>query len=131
MSFLSLSSLLLLLAVGIAGSLGAISRYLVGRFFAKRVSAQFPLGTLIINLSGAFVIGLLFSLAGHRIISVAVQTTLATGFLGGYTTFSTMSWEGVQLARGGSTARSMLYLGGSAVLGLLAASAGLLVGSVL
>lgn len=131
MSFLSLSSLLLLLAVGIAGSLGAISRYLVGRFFAERVSAQFPLGTLIINLSGAFVIGLLFSLAGHRIISVAVQTTLATGFLGGYTTFSTMSWEGVQLARGGSTARSMLYLGGSAVLGLLAASAGLLVGSVL
>ena len=54
MTSLSLSFILL---VGIAGALGAVSRYLLGRFVAERVSAQFPLGTLIINLTGAFLIG--------------------------------------------------------------------------
>ena len=108
--------------VGIAGALGAVARYIVGRFIAERAGAEFPLGTLVINLSGAFGIGLLFALAGRHLISAALQVTLASGFIGGYTTFSTMSWEGVQLARGGSTARAFLYLGGSMILGLLAVS---------
>src|SRR5260370_334172 len=94
---------MLTLLIGLAGALGALSRYLLGRFIAERVSAQFPLGTLIINISGAFVIGLLFALAGHKIISPAVQLVLATGYLGGFTTFITMSWVGVQLVRGGNT----------------------------
>ena len=71
---------------------------------------------------------LLFALAGHKLISSALQVMLATGFLGGYTTFSTMSWEGVQLARGGSTRNSLLYFGSNLVLGLCAASFGLVVG---
>lgn len=115
-------------AVGIAGALGALSRYLLGRFIAERAGAEFPLGTLFINVTGAFVIGLLFALTSHKIISSALQTVLATGFLGGYTTFSTMNWEGVQLARGGSTRMSLVYLVGSLALGLLAATLGLAVG---
>lgn len=111
--------------VGLAGACGAVSRYLLGRFVAERITAQFPLGTLFINVTGAFLIGFLFALAGHKIISTSQQTILATGFLGGYTTFSTMSWEGVQLARGGSTVKSMLYLSGSFILGLACAAAGL------
>jgi len=114
--------------VGIAGAMGAVARYIVGRFIAERAGAEFPLGTLVINLSGAFGIGLLFALAGRHLISAALQVTLASGFIGGYTTFSTMSWEGVQLARGGSTARAFLYLGGSMILGLLAVSGGLALG---
>ncbi|GAC1632568.1 MAG: fluoride efflux transporter CrcB [Ktedonobacteraceae bacterium] len=114
--------------VGLSGAVGAVARYLLGRFIAERASAQFPLGTLVINLTGAFLIGLLFALAGHKIISASQQVMLATGFLGGYTTFSTMSWEGVQLVRGGSMARSMLYLGGSVTLGLVCTTLGLLLG---
>ena len=87
-------SLLLVGGVGIAGALGAVTRYLIGRAIAERAGSQFPLGTLLINASGSFVIGLLFALAGRRALSPAWQTVLATGFLGGYTTFSTMSWEG-------------------------------------
>ncbi len=73
-------------------------------------------------------IGLLFAFAGRHLISSTLQTVFATGFLGGYTTFSTMSWESMQLARGGSTRLGFLYLSGSMFLGLLAACAGLAVG---
>ncbi len=125
MTSLSLSFILL---VGVAGAVGAVSRYLLGRFIAERVNAQFPLGTLIINVTGAFFIGLLSAFVGHKVISTSEQVILATGFLGGYTTFSTMSWEGIQLVRGGSTTNGMLYLSGSVALGLVCATLGLAVG---
>lgn len=125
---MTISSLVLLIFVGLAGALGALARYLFGRYVAERVSSQFPLGTLLINITGAFVIGLFFALTTRHVMGVAQQTVLATGFLGGYTTFSTMSWEGVQLVRGGSTPRGFLYLGGSALLGLLAAALGMALG---
>jgi fluoride exporter len=115
-------------AVGLAGSLGAAARYLLGRFIAERAGAEFPFGTLLINVTGAFFIGLLFALTARKLLAPAWQTVLATGFLGGYTTFSTMSWEGVQLARGGSSYLSLLYFGGNLLLGLLAALLGLALG---
>lgn len=114
--------------VGVAGALGTGARYVLGRFIAERAGSQFPLGTLLINVSGAFIIGLLFALAGHKFISPAWQVVLATGFLGGYTTFSTMSWEGVQLTRGGSTRAGLLYLGSNLLLGFIAVALGLLLG---
>ncbi len=121
-------SLIELGLVGIAGAAGALSRYLLGRFVAERVLSQLPVGTLIINISGAFLIGLIAGLVGHNVISPAVQLVLATGFLGGYTTFSTMHWEGTQLLRSGSPARGLLYLGGTVVLGIPVAALGLLLG---
>ncbi len=125
---MTVSSLVLIVPVGLAGSLGALARYLLGRYIAGRIISLFPLGTLLINVTGAFLIGLLFTLTGRNFLSVPLQTILATGFLGGYTTFSTMSWEGVQLARGGSTPLSSLYLGGSVLLGLFAAVLGMTLG---
>ncbi|MBV9229175.1 MAG: fluoride efflux transporter CrcB [Chloroflexi bacterium] len=125
---MTLSAFTLMGMVGLAGSIGALSRYLLGRFIAERSNTEIPLGTLLINVTGAFVIGLLFALASRKLITSSLQTTLATGFLGGYTTFSTMSWEGLQLARGGSTRLSVLYLGGSVLLGLIAATLGLALG---
>lgn len=116
--------------VGAAGAIGALARYLLGRFIAERVTSQFPLGTFVINISGAFVIGLLSALLTHKLISPVVQLTLATGFLGGYTTFSTMSWEGTQLARSGNTRASIIYLGGSLLCGLIAATLGLALGGL-
>jgi fluoride exporter len=124
----SMSLLVLIGSIGLAGAVGALARYALGRFIAERAGSQFPLGTLFINITGAFAIGLLFALAGRKIINPALQGVLATGFLGGYTTFSTMSWEGVQLARGGSTQHGLLYLAGNVVIGLTAVVLGLVLG---
>jgi fluoride exporter len=114
--------------VGCAGALGALARYLIGRVMAERTASTFPWATLLINVSGAFLIGLISGLTTRHIVNPLAQTVLATGFLGGYTTFSTMSWESIQLVRGGSRLRSLLYLGGNVVPGLLAALLGLTVG---
>lgn len=121
-------SLLQLSLVGVAGAVGALARYLISRFIAERVLSQLPLGTLLINISGAFLIGLIAGLAGHKLVNPALQLVLATGFLGGYTTFSTMHWEGIQLIRAGSTARGLLYLGGTFALGIPVAALGLMLG---
>ncbi len=125
---MTFSGFLLTMEVGLAGSLGALSRYLLGRFIVERFSREFPLGTMLINISGSFVIGLLFVLAARHSITSTIQLILATGFLGGYTTFSTMCWEIVQLARSRSRIASMLYISGSVVCGLLAAALGILLG---
>ena len=85
--------------VGLAGACGALARYLLGRFIVTRTSSALPWGTMLINVSGALLIGLIAGLTSRHALTPLVQTVLATGFLGGYTTFSTMSWEGVQLLR--------------------------------
>ncbi|MBV8694920.1 MAG: fluoride efflux transporter CrcB [Chloroflexi bacterium] len=121
-------SLLQLGLVALAGATGALTRYLLGRFIAERVRSQIPLGTWLINVSGAFLIGLIAGLVGHRVISPALQLVLATGFLGGYTTFSTMQWEGTQLIRTGSVAYSLLYLAGTYALGIPLAALGMILG---
>lgn len=128
---MTVTSLALTGAVGVAGACGALARYLLGRFIAERADSAFPWGTFAINISGAFLIGLIFALAGQKVLAAWLQVLLATGFLGGYTTFSTMSWEGLQLARGGSTRQSVLYLGGSVMFGLLATALGIGLGWLL
>jgi CrcB protein len=121
-------SLLQLGLVALAGAVGALARYLLGRFIGARVYSQIPLGTWLINVSGAFLIGLIAGLVGHKAISPTLQPILATGFLGGYTTFSTMHWEGTQLIRAGSVARGLLYLTGTYALGIALAGLGMLLG---
>lgn len=125
---MTMNSLLLTGGVGIAGALGAVTRYLLGRFIAERSGSQIPWGTFIINITGSFLIGLIFAITSQNFISPALQSILATGFLGGYTTFSTMNWEGFQLVRGGSTVQCFLYLGGSFVFGLAAEMLGMTIG---
>jgi fluoride exporter len=125
---MSLAFLLQLSLLGLAGALGALARYLLGHFITGQSNSNFPFGTLFINVSGSFFIGLLFGLTAAHMLSPAVQLVLATGFLGGYTTFSTMSWEGVLLARSGNLRASVLYLGENVLFGLLAASAGIALG---
>lgn len=116
--------------IGLAGGLGALARYMIGRIIVVRTGAIFPWGTMLINITGAFLIGVISGLTTHHLLSSYAQTVLATGFLGGYTTFSTMSWESVQLLRGGSLRQCCWYLGGTAIPGLLAAALGLLLGGV-
>jgi CrcB protein len=130
-SFMTIESLALLGGIGIAGAVGAVVRYIVGRFVAERAGATFPLGTLLINVTGAFLIALIFALTAKKLIPPTLQSLLATGFLGGYTTFSTMSWEGTQLARGGNNVRSILYFGSTFVFGISAGILGLVIGQLL
>ena len=116
---------LALLAVFVGGGSGATCRYAVGRFVGSRYGGEFPLGTFLINVSGCFALGLLVSLlaATRQDVRVA-QALLATGFLGGYTTFSTYALEGVLLFNDGSRRLALTSLLGSVAAGMLAAAAG-------
>lgn len=117
--------------IGLAGACGALARYLLGRLIVTHTSSVFPWSTILVNVTGAFLIGLIAGLTARHALTPPIQTVLATGFLGGYTTFSTMSWEGMQLLRGGSVRSCLLYMGGNVFPGLLAAALGLILGGIL
>lgn len=108
------------LAVGAGAFIGANLRYLVANWSADQFGEAFPYGTFIINVSGAFAIGLLLSaLATRAGISPNARLFLVTGFLGGYTTFSTYTWDALALANDGALLRCLVYVLGSNLLGLL------------
>lgn len=110
----------LLLGVGALGGLGALARFLIGGFIVARRERPFPLGTLVVNLSGAFALGLL--LASE--VSGDTYRLLGTGLLGAYTTFSTWMYQSHHLAGEGRRGLAALNVAGSLALGLLAAWAG-------
>ena len=116
---------LLLLAVFVGGGAGASCRYGVGRFVGERYNGDFPLGTYVINISGCFALGLLASLLSTNTANATwLLALLGTGFLGGYTTFSTYALEGVLLYLDGNHRLAVLSVLGSIVAGLVAAAAG-------
>ena len=121
-------TLLLLLALGLAGALGAVARFGVVEWVASRWLNHFPLATFIINISGAFVLGFVMT-AGASWGSWRV--VLGTGFLGGYTTFSTLSFETDSLARRGHTRYAWLNALGALAAGIVAVALGIALGSVL
>jgi len=88
--------------VMIGGSMGAAGRYTIGLLAAKAWGPQFPWGTLLVNLSGCFLIGLLFALAERvRLLTPEMRLLLITGFLGALTTFSSFALETVNAGRAG------------------------------
>ncbi|WP_054030464.1 fluoride efflux transporter CrcB [Desulfatitalea tepidiphila] len=90
--------------VMLGGSLGAASRYAIGLLAAKAWGVQFPWGTLLVNLSGCFLIGLLFALADRaRLLTPEMRLLLITGYLGALTTFSSFTLETVNAGRAGLT----------------------------
>lgn len=115
-----------LLAVGGGGALGALLRYLVGGLFLERFGPSFPYGTLFINVSGSFLIGVVIQLELARAPGATplVRLLLATGVLGGYTTFSAFSYEIVALLTKNALGAAALYAVGSVVIGLVACLAG-------
>lgn len=112
--------------VGIAGGLGAVSRYLISLWIKSWSKTAFPLPTFIINISGCLLMGLIMTLALERsTLSPQWRLALTTGFLGGYTTFSTYSYETVNLFNQGKTSMAIIYALLSIVLGLAGAWLGL------
>lgn len=90
--------LLNLLAVAVGGAIGACTRYLVSGWAAGRFGAEFPLGTLIVNVVGCFIIGVFLTLTTERlIVSPYWRLVVAVGFLGGLTTFSSFGYETLRL----------------------------------
>jgi CrcB protein len=118
-----------LLLIGLGGFAGAISRYLVDGFVTDRTAGAFPWGTVVVNLSGSFLLGLLFAMTTERAILPAdIRGPVMIGFIGAYTTFSTFMLESWVLIETGSYASAVANLGGSVLLGLVAVVAGLTVG---
>ena len=118
---------IVLIAVG--GAAGAVSRYLVDVLVSERFGGAFPFGTLTVNLTGAFVAGLLFALAIERsVLPADIRGPVMIGFLGAYTTFSTWMLESWRLIEDGALALAIGNLAGSLVLGVVAVVIGLAVG---
>ena len=114
-------------AIGCGGFLGANARYFVGLWVAATWGAVFPWGTLLINLAGSFVLGFYLALVTERFSGrPTTRLFLATGFLGAFTTFSTFSYETIQLLARGATMAALAYVAASLLLGLTAAVVGLL-----
>ena len=106
--------------VGIGGAIGSILRYLASYLINNKFLSTFPVGTMVVNITGCFLIGVVFAFAEKNSISPEWRFFLATGICGGYTTFSTFSLESFSLIREGHTAYALTYIIGSVVLGILA-----------
>ncbi len=117
------------LLISIGAILGANARYWVGRWVAERLGTSFPCGTLLINLTGSFVLGLFFTLTTERfLVDPRWRLLIAIGFLGAYTTFSSYTYESVNLLLSRQWVMGLLNLFGSSALGALAVILGILVG---
>jgi CrcB protein len=115
--------------IGLGGFAGAISRYVVDGFVSDRIGGVFPWGTLVVNASGSFVLGLLFALTAERAIFPAeIRGPVLIGFIGAYTTFSTYMLESWTLIERGSYAPAIVNLAGSVLIGMVAVAAGLFIG---
>ena len=118
-----------LLLVGAGGFLGAIARYLVDGWVSRLTGAGLPWGTLLVNVSGSFALGVLFALTIDRgVLPAEIRAPLMIGFIGAYTTFSTFMVGAVTVARAGHLAAAALYVVLSVVCGLVAVTSGIAIG---
>jgi len=119
------------LLVALGGGLGAVARYQVAGWVLRHTAPGFPWGTLTVNLSGSFLLGLLLPAANPLMHPPSPGAALlGVGFLGAFTTFSTFSFDTLSLIRSGKGPRAALYVGMSLGLGLVTLALGIGVGSV-
>jgi CrcB protein len=118
-----------LIGIGVAGALGALARYGLEGFVSRRTAGAFPWGTFVVNISGAFVLGLVFTLATERwALASWLRSTATIGFLGAYTTFSTLMYESYRLAALREAGLAALNILGSVGAGLIAVYLGIVLG---
>ena len=119
------------IAVAIAGGIGAGLRFLVDRaVMRRRHPDRFPLGILIVNVTGSFALGMLVG-SGTALMPATLATIVGTGLLGGYTTFSTVSVETVLLAERGKRTPAVANVIGTLALALLEATLGVVTGTTM
>ena len=119
-------NLIFIMAVAVGGAIGSVMRYLVGIGAGRLFGTDFPWGTLIINITGSFVMGVFAGLFATRWnLPQATRIFLTVGICGGYTTFSTFSLDSFYLIERGELAATAVYMIGSAVL-----SVGALIGAM-
>ena len=110
----------LIFFIGVGSFIGGISRYLLSLLIHSKITTPFPLPTLVVNIVGCFFIGIVFGIFDKGQISHEWRLFLATGVLGGFTTFSAFSNETIVLLREGYVGYALLYIFASVLLGMLA-----------
>ena len=110
----------IILFIGTGSFIGGISRYLLSLLIHSKTTSLFPLSTLIVNVIGCFLIGIVIGFFDKGQLSHEWKLFLATGILGGFTTFSAFSNETIVLFKEGYTGYALLYIAASVILGLLA-----------
>jgi CrcB protein len=118
--------------VGVGGGLGSILRFWLGSYIGSRMGARFPYGTLIINVTGSFLVGLVLALlAAKPNLSPSWRYLIPIGFVGGYTTFSSFEYETLRTLQDGQIGLGLLYVGLSVCVGFLAVWGGVMAGRVI
>jgi CrcB protein len=122
---------LTILLLGLAGGLGAGTRFVVDGLIRSKIRTALPVGTIVINITGSFLLGLVAGAVMVHTAPAELQAIAGTGFLGGYTTFSTASFETVRLIQSRRTGLALLNGIGTAVAGVGAAAGGLALSGLL
>jgi CrcB protein len=120
------------LAIGVVAAgtgLGAITRYLTHHFVSTRLERDFPWATLLVNVVGSFILGFVVAIAARHAVSETVRLIIGVGFCGGLTTFSTYSYESLDLLRRSKQGHATAYAVVTIVAGLAAAALGLTLGA--
>ena len=122
-------SLFHVLAVFVGGGIGSVFRFLVGLYVQKIVNVDFPVGTFVVNALGCFLVGVAFSvLVEHFEIATVYRLLFITGFLGGFTTFSTFSYDATYMFVNGQYLKFLLYTMATVFVGYLLTLAGYYIG---
>ena len=108
-----------ILSVAVGGALGAVACYGIGCWFQQATRSDFPWGTMLVNVTGSLLLGFLMVWLRATTASVEARTLLTVGVLGGYTTFSTLTYETAAMFQEGEWRRAGFYALGSLVLGLV------------
>jgi CrcB protein len=115
-----------LILIALFGVVGTLARYGLQGLVQARTGGTFPYGTLMVNLTGCFFLGLIAQFTMNRmVISPDWRMAIAVGFFGGYTTFSSFGWETAKMMEAGEWARAALYVGASVAAGLFLCVAGI------
>lgn len=115
-----------LFLIALFGAIGTLARYGIQGFVQVRTAGTFPYGTLLINLTGCFLLGLLYQFTLNRIVlSPDWRIAIGVGFFGGYTTFSSFGWETAKMIEDGEWLPAATYVAASVVIGLLLSVAGI------
>lgn len=115
------------LLVAIGGAIGSVGRYLIGGWVQSLAGTGFPAGTFFVNVTGSLIIGVILGLVERGVLSSQARLLLAVGLMGGYTTFSSFSYDNLGLLQSGETGRFFFNVTAQLALGLFAAYLGVVI----